>query len=96
MIGRRGFITGLVSLVAAPAIVRAGNLMPVKVIEPLDLSECYLFGRGPMTLAQYSQSRLAALHIQRQAWFRMMTETSEIVGDVQFIRTLPRLSATHG
>ena len=35
MIGRRGFITGLVSLVAAPAIVRAGSLMPVKLmIEP--------------------------------------------------------------
>lgn len=30
MIGRGSFITGLVSLVAAPAIVRAGSLMPVK------------------------------------------------------------------
>lgn len=29
---RRGFITGLISLVAAPAIVRAGSLMPVKAI----------------------------------------------------------------
>lgn len=27
---RRSFITGLVSLIAAPAIVRAGSLMPVK------------------------------------------------------------------
>lgn len=27
---RRGFITGLICLVAAPAIVRAGSLMPVK------------------------------------------------------------------
>lgn len=32
MIGRRNFITGLVSLVAAPAIVRAGSLMPVKTV----------------------------------------------------------------
>jgi hypothetical protein len=31
---RRSFITGLVALVAAPAIVRAGSLMPVKVLEP--------------------------------------------------------------
>jgi hypothetical protein len=31
---RRSFITGLVALVAAPAIVRAGSLMPVKVMEP--------------------------------------------------------------
>jgi hypothetical protein len=36
MSGRRGFITGLVSLIAAPAIVRAGSLMPVKtMIEPV-------------------------------------------------------------
>ena len=27
---RRGFITGLISFVAAPAIVRVGSLMPVK------------------------------------------------------------------
>lgn len=30
MLNRRSLITGLVSLVAAPAIVRASNLMPVK------------------------------------------------------------------
>src|SRR4051812_3420387 len=29
---RRGFITGLVSFIAAPAIVRAGSLMPVKAV----------------------------------------------------------------
>ena len=29
---RRGFITGLISLVAAPAIVRVTNIMPVKRI----------------------------------------------------------------
>jgi hypothetical protein len=32
MIARRSFITGLVSLMAAPAIVRAGSLMPVKAV----------------------------------------------------------------
>lgn len=52
MIGRRGFITGLISLVAAPAIVRAGSLMPVKVmIEPVwrsfaEIDEVY--GHGPL------------------------------------------------
>lgn len=35
MINRRGLITGLISLVAAPAIVRASSLMPVKVIKPI-------------------------------------------------------------
>jgi hypothetical protein len=33
---RRSFITGLAALVAAPAIVRAGSLMPVKAIQPPD------------------------------------------------------------
>lgn len=32
---RRSLITGLVSFIAAPAIVRAGSLMPVKVMKPL-------------------------------------------------------------
>lgn len=32
MINRRGLITGLISLAAAPAIVRASSLMPVKVM----------------------------------------------------------------
>lgn len=30
MIARRSFLTGLASLIATPAIVHAGNLMPVK------------------------------------------------------------------
>ena len=34
---RRGFITGLIALVAAPAIVRAGSLMPVKSLDDFDL-----------------------------------------------------------
>lgn len=37
MIDRRGFVTGLISLVAAPVIVRAGSLMPVKAMEPQGL-----------------------------------------------------------
>lgn len=35
---RRQLITGLISLVAAPAIVRAGSLMPVKQMLPLPVS----------------------------------------------------------
>ena len=33
MINRRGFLFGLGALIAAPAIVRPGILMPIKVIE---------------------------------------------------------------
>ncbi len=40
MINRRSLITGLVSLVAAPAIVRAGSLMPVKVMTPPGADVC--------------------------------------------------------
>ena len=31
---RRRFLTGLFGLIAAPAVVKAANIMPVKVIEP--------------------------------------------------------------
>lgn len=33
---RRGFLTGLVGLIAAPAIVKASSLMPISV-QPIDL-----------------------------------------------------------
>jgi hypothetical protein len=35
MLERRSFIAGLISLVVAPAIVRAGSLMPVKSMDGL-------------------------------------------------------------
>ena len=34
IINRRSLITGLVSLIAAPTIVRVSSLMPVKLMEP--------------------------------------------------------------
>lgn len=34
MIHRRKFLTGLASLIAAPAVVRASSLMPVKALAP--------------------------------------------------------------
>ena len=39
MINRRSLITGLISLAAAPAIVRANNLTPVKVIKTITHEE---------------------------------------------------------
>jgi hypothetical protein len=38
---RRSFITGLVSFVAAPAIVRAANIMPVRSPKVLAFTEYY-------------------------------------------------------
>lgn len=47
MIGRRGFITGMVSLIAAPAIVRVASIMQVKpIVWAID------FGRTPMMMRQ--------------------------------------------
>ena len=36
MLNRRSLITGLISFVAAPAIVRVANIMPIKVIDPYE------------------------------------------------------------
>jgi hypothetical protein len=41
MLDRRSLITGLISLVVAPAIVRAGSLMPVKAMEPTAVFTSY-------------------------------------------------------
>lgn len=41
MINRRGLITGLISLAAAPAIVRASSIMLVKIINPTITLEEY-------------------------------------------------------
>lgn len=35
IIGRRAFLRGLVSALAAPAIVRAASLMPIRVMPPV-------------------------------------------------------------
>jgi len=40
MINRRSLITGLISIVAAPAIVRAGSLMPVKKMDWREAARC--------------------------------------------------------
>jgi hypothetical protein len=55
MTTRRGFITGLISFVAAPAIVRAGSLMPIRGIV--------------MSSWPYSQDEMDAIHRQIAAAF---------------------------
>lgn len=65
MIHRRKFLTGLASLIAAPAVVRASSLMPVKALRPapameinallrLRLEECYAVTRQNMCTMLYS------------------------------------------
>ena len=43
LIERRSFLTGLASIVAAPAIVRASSLMPVKALIPFEFETEHKF-----------------------------------------------------
>lgn len=91
MIGRRGFITGLVSLVAAPAIVRVGSLMPARAMVefvPVQGVEWSGYAEGPITLAEYAQRRLNGLNKFRAAWWDMMIQSNEIIGDLPFTEDL--------
>jgi hypothetical protein len=38
MLTRRGFVSALVGIIAAPAIVRIDNIMPVKAVKAIDLT----------------------------------------------------------
>lgn len=60
---RRAFLTGLISFVAAPAIVRASSLMPVKIIEPEIIQISYGIARtgGGVCLSRISELLLPGL-----------------------------------
>lgn len=63
---RRSFITGLAALVAAPAIVRAGSLMPVKtMIEP---RRFYAIGDSITSPLPYY---IDGLHFTEVGWTQM-------------------------
>jgi hypothetical protein len=73
MISRRGLITGLISLAAAPAIVRASSLMPVKIMEPIAAFEW-----SPFYTAIPMSPELAALLNRRiDAAYAMMRKHLE-------------------
>jgi hypothetical protein len=56
IIGRRSLLTGLVGLVAAPAIIRAGSLMPVKqMIEPI--KPTFVMDDFPTSIVFYTDGR---------------------------------------
>jgi hypothetical protein len=62
---RRGFLRGMLSALAAPAIVHAGNLMPVKALDPI------LFSQNPWwnPTAPWN-AELTAVTRARQAFIR--------------------------
>ncbi len=59
MLSRRSLITGLVSLVAAPAIVRAGSLMPVKALDDAAFEFSPYYTAFPINPSRYTD--LAAI-----------------------------------
>lgn len=58
-LSRRSLITGLASFVAAPAIVRAASIMPVKAWEPLYPSVYFTLNDGTMKRFVYDDYRRA-------------------------------------
>ena len=55
MTTRRGFLRGVASLLAAPAIVRVGSLMPVKAIEPSEIELVRAWMSRPMILLYHQE-----------------------------------------
>lgn len=45
-VSRRGFLAGLTAAIAAPAIVKATSLMPIKVVKPT-MQDLVVYGRSP-------------------------------------------------
>ena len=66
---RRKFITGLFGLVAAPAVVKAANIMPVKVMPPeeyliVEATERYTYGYHSISSGFYHASPEEAPYYQ--------------------------------
>lgn len=62
IIPRRGFLLGLVSLIAAPAIVRIENIMPVRAIVPsVWTAQDLPFYQGPLLDAIMPDGRIERL-----------------------------------
>jgi hypothetical protein len=86
MISRRGLLTGLTAALAAPAIVRIDNIMPVRnrlivpksyLYEPAPVYtfSCYLKSDdGPM--AMVPSERVQSLSAAGRGWYRYSTEIS--------------------
>lgn len=78
MIGRRSFITGLISLVAAPAIVRVGSIMPVKVMEPVWVGMD--FGRESVMFMEFNPGMPAFMLCNQSFLEEFRMEVDRITG----------------
>ena len=75
MISRRSLITGLISLVAAPAIVRAGSLMPVKQMVT--------------TRVGYTSLDPAAIYQITEVWVHHEKKIYWAIGQTMYWRDMP-------
>lgn len=80
IIQRRAFITGLASLIASPAIVKASALMPVKSwVEP----EIYRLTATAIKLRQLSCD---------QALFNLIVQMNSTYGKFARVRDIPKVT----
>ena len=74
-LSRRSLITGLISLVAAPAIVRVSSLMPVKVMEEAaEFEFSGFYSIVPASVAQHAD--LLAVYDSIERNYRKICATS--------------------
>jgi hypothetical protein len=66
MLARRGFIGGLLGALAAPAIIRPGLLMPVRVIEDYEVRMSGFYTAMPTGLISSSFLMEELSHITRK------------------------------
>lgn len=86
MIERRKFLTGLISLVAAPAIVRAGSLMPVKadpvdwryVVRRVNIDISEVYGRSPAMMALPDVTKIIDVQAAMARYVQVVWETTGI------------------
>ena len=78
MTSRRGFITGLISFVAAPAIVRASSIMPVRSMKmPLENVFQALVQHPNMTATEILEW-IATPRMYRQSFVDHWNETAAL------------------
>jgi len=67
---RRSFVTGLTSLLVAPAIVRVESIMPVKAIKPLTIDEMLMEVYKSFDNANAFMDHVKNSFIYGQMWFK--------------------------
>lgn len=73
---RRQFLTGLASLIAAPAVVRASSLMPVKALTWRD----GWFPLGPRIVrVPFDESRITCVTFVDLRWFWVEVDSSQVL-----------------